>query len=70
MSFVFSSRITSKEEDDEEEEERKQTPLAKKKFENTTHEQIAPGKFIVGGKRYKHVHWLAIIGANLDCFTI
>lgn len=36
MSFVFSSRITSKEEEDEEEEERKQTPLAKKNFENTT----------------------------------
>ena len=67
MSFVFSSRITSKE---EEEEERKQTPLAKKNSKIQHMMQIAPGKFIVGGKRYKHVHWLAIIGANLDCFTI
>jgi hypothetical protein len=50
MSFVFSSRITSKEEEEEEEEERKQTPLAKKKFENTTHDANSTWKVYRRGK--------------------
>lgn len=41
MSFVFSSRITSKE---AEEEERKQAPLAKKRFENSTWKVYRRGK--------------------------
>jgi len=45
MSFVFSSKITSKEE-----EERKQTPLAKKKFENTTHDANSTWKVYRRGK--------------------